>query len=311
MKTFALGALLAAALTLPSTAQPLADSNREIARQVYDDVKVVRRVAEVGRRDLPRDILQTILAEDLETLRGKTSEFQYRYAAYERIEANRREQRFTFDTKTEESDLESFSMKGDLTYRVRVQIPGRRMLLLRNPRVWVDRVDVTYVPIGGSAALADTVEIKAWLDPGDERVVDVPRIARSATATVWVRTEVGKKASIDLALYEPSLVDDPNSPFATAVRRFQSLGDAVRDRDYRKVRNVADEVLALLESQAGATQIRPIPPTILPTDVTARAAGDDLYFELRHIEDLLRGSESDRAEGLERLRRLITRVRPD
>ncbi|MGH9457451.1 MAG: hypothetical protein ACRD2J_07390 [Thermoanaerobaculia bacterium] len=310
MKNLIHAAVAALAFPLIAFGQIATDSvNRQIARDVYEDVKVVRRVADVARRDMPRDVLEKILAEDLETLRGKTSEFQYRYARYERVEADRREERFTFDSKTEESSLESFTIEGDLVYRIRVQVPSRRMLLLSNHRVWVDRVDLRYTPIGVISPVSESVDVKTWLEPGDERMIEIPQVAREAAATLWVKTDAREKAAVDVAIFEASLVDDPNSPFATVVRRFQALGDAVEEREYRSVRNVADEILALLEAQAGTAGIRPVPPTILPEPAPRRAT-DDLYFELRHIEDLLRGSEAERAEGLQRLERLIERFRP-
>ncbi|HEU5163429.1 MAG TPA: hypothetical protein VFV54_09815, partial [Thermoanaerobaculia bacterium] len=81
MKTFSRG-VLALLISIPAVAQVVDD--RAIARQVYEDAKVIRRVADVARRDIPRDVLEKILEEDMETLRGRISEYQYRYAAYTR-----------------------------------------------------------------------------------------------------------------------------------------------------------------------------------------------------------------------------------
>ncbi len=290
-------------------AQAFAQVNdREIARQVYDDAKVVRRIADVARRDLPRDVLQKIVDEDLETLRGKTAEYEYRYAAYARTEANRKEERFTVKTSKEKPELESFEMKGQLAYRFRLQAPGRRMLLLGNRHVYVDHVELSYLPIGREAAVTASVDVKAWLEPGDERIVEVPNIAREATATVWASTDPGEKGSLDVAVYRATLVDNPDSPFATVVRRVGVLEDAVKERDYRKLRNVADEVMALLETRVASGQTSRIaegPATPQPT-----GRDDDIYFELREIQVLMRGDEASRKEGLQRLDRLAARLRP-
>lgn len=287
-----------------AVAQP---SNPEIASMVYEDAKVVRRIADVARRDLPRDLVRRILDEDLDLLRGKISEQQYRYARWERTESDRREERFTIQTPSDREDPSAVAMKDELPYRIRLQVPSRRLLLLSNRRVFFDRVDLTHVPVGESAVRSETIRIDSWLEPGEERFLEMPQIAREATATVWARTDPGEKAAFDVAFYRASLVDDAASPFATVVRRIKSAGDAVSDRDYRRIRSLADEIMALLEATAtpGAQAISAIPPTAPTPPVT-----DDLYFELRHIEDLLGGSEDDRREARERLRRLVMRLRP-
>ncbi|HSN67670.1 MAG TPA: hypothetical protein VLV48_00370 [Thermoanaerobaculia bacterium] len=71
MKTSFCG-VLALLISIPAAAQVADD--RAIARQVYEDAKVIRRVADVARRDLPRDVRGKILDEDMETLRGRISE---------------------------------------------------------------------------------------------------------------------------------------------------------------------------------------------------------------------------------------------
>ena len=300
-RTFPALLLLAAGAAL---AQP---SNPEIAAMVHDDAKVVRRIADVARRDLPRDVIRRILDEDLELLRGKIGDQQYRYARWERTASDRREERFTIETPSDREDPTAVAMKDELPYRIRLQVPSRRMLLLSNRRVYFDRVELTHVPVGESAARTETIRIDSWLEPGEERFVEMPQIAREATATVWARTDPGEKAAFDMAFYRASLVDDPNSPFATVVRRVKSADDAVADRDYRRIRNLADEIMALLETTAAppGSTITAIPPPASAPPVT-----DDLYFELRHIEDLLEGSDEDRREARERLRRLVMRLRP-
>ncbi|HVR42271.1 MAG TPA: hypothetical protein VMS56_02400 [Thermoanaerobaculia bacterium] len=315
MRTLLLGVLVLLGGSLQLASQPLGSvtTNPDIARQVWEDTKVIRRVAEVARRDMPRDVLEQIIAQDLDTLRGKSSDMTYRYAGYQRIESGRKEERFGFESRAEASDLEAFALKDDLVYRVRVKVPDRRFLLFRNTRIYVDRVDVTYVPVDGSGAQSERFDVKAWLDTGEERVLDLQWIAREATATLFVRAEPGEKAAVELTTYRATLVDDPASPFATVVRRFQSFGDAIRESDYRRVRNVADELLAMLEpaAQAGGSSISVVAPPSGPgASATSVGGGDDLYFELRHIEDLLGGGEASRREGMERLHRLVIRLRP-
>lgn len=294
-------------LLLTASAGLAQPSNPEIASMVYDDAKVVRRIADVARRNLPREVIQAILDEDLELLRGRIGDQQYRYARWERTESDRREERFTIQTPSDRENPTAVAMKDQLPYRLRLQVPSRRMLLLSNRRVFFDRVELTHVPVGESAMRSETIRIDSWLEPGEERFVEMPQIAREATATVWARTEPGEKAAFDLAFYRASLVDDPNSPFATVVRRVKSATDATSGREYRLIRNLADEIMALLQTMPlpGAPAIGTTPPAAATPPVT-----DDLYFELRHIEDLLGGSEDDRREARERLRRVVMRLRP-
>jgi hypothetical protein len=305
MKTLLYGAL---ALLIAAQAGAQSAVDREIARQVYEDAKLMRRVADVARRDLPRDVLQKILAEDLDLLRGRISEYEYRYAAYARTEADRKEERFTVKTNREKPELDSFELEGKLTYRFRIQAPSRRMLLLSNRHIYVDRVDLTYLPIGREAAVAESIDVKTWLEPGEERIIEVPQIAREAKARIWVSTDPGEGGSVDLAVYRATLVDNPDSPFATVVRRVAVFEDAVRERDYRKLRNVADEVIALLESRVdpgGAPRVAALPPP-----GGAARTDDDIYFELREIHVRMLGDENSRKDAIERIERLITRLRP-
>lgn len=305
MKAILFGAL---ALTITAQAGAQTPNDREIARQVYEDAKVMRRVADVARRDLPRNVLEKILAEDLELLRGRISEYEYRYAGYARTESDRKEERFTVKTNGEKPELESFEVEGKLAYRFRIQTPSRRMLVRSNRHIYVDRVDLTYLPIGREAAVAESIDVKTWLEPGEERIIEVPQIAREAKARVWVSTDPGEVGSVDVAVYRATLVDSPDSPFATVVRRVNVFEDAVRERDYRKLRNVADEVIALLEARVERTAVPGV--AALPAPSSAARNDDDIYFELREIHVRMLGDESSRKEAIERIERLIDRLRP-
>ena len=56
---------------------------------VAEDARVVDRVAEVSKRDLPSDLLKRLVDQDIETLRGKRADGTYQFATYERLEAGR------------------------------------------------------------------------------------------------------------------------------------------------------------------------------------------------------------------------------
>ncbi|MCA1733257.1 MAG: hypothetical protein LC732_06595, partial [Acidobacteria bacterium] len=65
---------------------------RSPSSQVYDDAKVIRRVAEIAKRDMPRDILGTLVEQSLDSLRGKSGDFEYRYATWQRVESGKKQE---------------------------------------------------------------------------------------------------------------------------------------------------------------------------------------------------------------------------
>jgi hypothetical protein len=282
---------------------------RSPSSQVYEDAKVIRRVAEISRRDMPRDLLGTLVEQSLDALRGKSGDLEYRFATWQRVESGKKQESSAITPAPDET-LTEIKIKDQLAYRLRIEVPKRRMLFFGNDRVWVDRIEARFTPIGGQPQ-AVSVPVNAWFDSGSERVWDLPEVAREAEVSVFARPEA-EKSSIVLTLSRASLVDNPDSPYYEVVRRLKSTDDAVRERDYRRVRNLQDEIIALLEGEAGGRGVSPLPTATAPTPrVTAPvAAGDDIYFELGHIRELLNGNDDDRREALFRLERLIERTKP-
>jgi hypothetical protein len=282
---------------------------RSPSSQVYEDAKVIRRVAEITRRDMPRDLLGTLVEQSLDSLRGKSGDLVYRYATWQRVESGRKQESSAI-TPAAENALTEVNIKDQLAYRLRIEVPKRRMLFFGNDRVWVDRIEARFTPIGGQPQ-ALSVPVNAWFDSGSERVWDLPEVAREAEISVFARPEE-EKSSIVLTLSRASLVDNPDSPYYEVVRRLKSTDDAVRDRDYRRVRNLQDEIIALLEGEAGGRGLSPLPAPAAPTPrvTTPVPTGDDMHFELGHIRELLNGNDDDRREALFRLERLIERTRP-
>lgn len=293
---------------------------------VYEDAKVIRRVAEVSRGDLPRDVLRTLATRNVDELRGRRDDGTFEYAHYEPVEAARSQERFTIKRQKEEEALVENTMKGDLIYRIILDVPSRRMLVARNRSVFVERVEATYTALGGGTKSV-VMPVGEWIEPGRERQVNLPDIARNATVAVYSRgnNEDGT-ASLDVALLQASLVDDATSPYAAAVRSAKELLKTIEKNDASGTRRLAGSMIADLERRV--TRLAPVTggappapdeaaPIIMPgmpdrpaASVQQNPPDVDMYLELQRIEDLLTGTESERREGLDRLHQLVRKLRP-
>ena len=304
-----------AAAILAATA---ASAQTPVAR-VADDAKVIDRVAEVSKRDLPRDLLRRIVNEDIDLLRGKRTDGTYQHANFERLEASRKSDSYSIQVR--DDDFQKIEISGEFAYRLVVEVPSRRMLVTRNRPVYIDRVELDYVPQGASSRKTQTVTVEAWVQPGEVKPVDLPEIARQVTARVFARA--GKEegyGNIALTLIQARVVDDPNSPYADAVASEKSILKAIDNGDVPSIRSLAKRIH---QSLAGAAARQPEPATRTVDVVAPRSSSPDsrssaleptptveIYLELQAIEDLLTGSEGERREGLDRLHQLVRRLRP-
>lgn len=280
--------------------------------QVREDAKVILRILEASEKDLPRDLMRKIVEEDIDILRGKQNDGTYLYASYVADEADRSEQGFTVRAGEQ---LAQFNVKGEASYAVLLRVPGRRFLVRKNQQVYVDRVDLDITPAAsGFPSRVETVKIGAWIPAGGDRLVTFPQIARSARVTVHARTDKDAgPASLQLILLEPRLSDDPRSPWYRPVENAKVLLREIERRDRPKIESAARLIAGdpLLTAPPVATTARrdswtspDLGPDILPS------ASDELYLELRRIEELLSGNEFDRRQGMDMLRQMVRRLRP-
>ena len=274
--------------------------------RVADDAKAVDRVVEISRgRDVPNDILRRIVNEDLDILRGRHSDDTYDFASYERLEASRVRDSFSIEASGEDR-LTRVESKGDFVYRVVLEMPNRRMLVTKNRPVFIDRLEVESIPMATSARKTQTVSVKAWLQPGGNKVVDLEDIGRHATVRLFARTEEKNGyGNIDVVLIQARLFDNPESPYADAVSSLKAILKALEHDDTASMRSMAQRIAS--DMQPNLAQRPPVPTM----DVTAApmSAPADVQGELQAIEDLLTGSESERRQGVDRLHQLIRRLR--
>jgi hypothetical protein len=268
--------------------------------QIALDARVVDRVAEVSKRDLPRDLLRRMMEDDIELLRGKRSDGSYAYASHDRMEASRNSASFSIEDAKKSSRLE---LKGSWIYRLVISAPSRRMLVTRNHHVFIEKIEIEYLPEGASSSKVQTLDVNGWIEPGTSRNVDLDQIARQATARVYVHADPEGYGNIELALLEAKIFDNPDSPYADAVNSAKAIVRGVENDDVPSIRAMAQRL---------ANDMQPSAPAASSVEVTApksETVAPDISGELQAIEDLLTGTEAERRQGLDRLHQLLRRLR--
>ncbi|HEY2322057.1 MAG TPA: hypothetical protein VGJ82_04250 [Thermoanaerobaculia bacterium] len=291
-----LSLVIVAATALPAT---------QVAR-VSDDAKAIDRVVEISRgHDVPNDILRRMVNEDLDILRGRHADDTYDFASYERLEASRLTTSASVEPTGEEK-LTRVETKGDFVYRVVLDMPNRRMVVTRNRPVFVDRLEVESIPMASSAKKTKTIDVKAWLQPGGSKVIDLDDISRHATIRVFARTDAKSGyGNLDVVLIQARVFDNPDSPYADAVSSAKAIQKALDHGDSASMRAMAQRIVSDL--QGGLQPMEAARPSVATVEVTAPPA--DLQGELQAIEDLLTGSEAERRQGVDRLHQLVRRLR--
>lgn len=282
-------------------------------QRVADDAKVVDRVAEAAKRDLPQDLLKRILTDDIEALRGKRPDGTYDYATYERLEASRSDQQFSVNPKKNDA-VDHFEIKGSFAYRLIIDVPSRRMLvMMKNRRVYIDRVELEYISMTASATQRQSTKVEAWMEPGETRNIEFPEVARQVTARVFAKAdEKAGYGNINLTLIRARVVDNADSPYADAVASARAMMRAIDNGDIPSIRSMASRMRTDLVGVVPATAVVTVTPAPVPsvTPIPTSTLGVDVYPELQSIEDLLTGTEAEKREGLDRLHQVLRRLRP-
>lgn len=270
--------------------------------RVSDDAKAIDRVVEMSRgHDVPADILRRLVSEDLDALRGHHPDDTYDFASYERMEASRTGNLVSIEP-TGEDKLTRVESKGDFVYRVLLEMPNRRMVVTRNRPVFVDRLEVESIPISSSVTKTKTIDVKAWLQPGGSKVIDLDEIGRHTTVRLFARSEAKSGyGNINMVLIQARVFDNPDSPYADAVSSEKSILKALDHDDTGSMRAMAQRIVSDLQPMQGFAR-----PAATALEVTVPP---DVTSELTAIEDLLTGSETERRQGVDRLHQLIRRLR--
>ena len=146
-------------------------------------------------------------------MRGRRNDGTYQYAGYERFESGRTTDAFSVQPRDEKLEI-----RGSFVYRLIMQMPSRRMLVTKNRRVYIDHVEIDYIPEKGNSPKLQRVNINAWIEPGDTKTVDFDDVAKQATVRVFARADkVSGYGNIVLSLIQARVFDHPDSPYADAV----------------------------------------------------------------------------------------------
>jgi len=289
--------------------------------RIADDARVVDRVAEASKGDLPRDLLRRIVTEDIDLLRGRKADGTYTYANYERMEATRVTEAYSINPADDER-LTKVEIRGEFAYRLTIGLPQRRLLVTKNRPLWIENAEIDYIPQGTSETKHVNFPIKATLEAGETRSIDLPEIGRQNTARVFVRAaKDAGYGNIVLTLITAKVFDNPDSPYADAVNSAKAIAKALDHSDVKSIRAMASRMETDLRVKRPVPAGALIVPTPNPTpagtsiDVSAvpaiapTAAQPDVYAELQAIEDLLTGSDSEKRVGLDRLHQLLRKLR--
>ena len=313
-KTFRLGAVVTLLATAALAQDPL------VVHRVSRDAMAIDRVAEAAKKDLPVELLKRIVNEDIDLLRGKRPDGGYQYATWERLEGGRTDRQYSVNPRKDDS-LEVFEMRGAWVYRLLISAPSRRLYVTKNRPVFIDRVEMDFIPEAGTSTQAHAGKVEAWMEPGEVRPIDFPVVAKQGGVRVYARSDREKGyGNITLSLVQAKIIDNADSPYADTVASAKAMLRAIEANEIPSIRSMAtriQETLGVPASSLAAAVHASTPPAPAPavsnvtvTAPSATAANADLYRDLQEIEDLLSGSEAERRQGLDKLHQLTRKYRP-
>jgi hypothetical protein len=277
--------------------------------QVYEDVRVIRRVASVSGDDLPAKLLGQLIEENVERLRGRVDERNYAYATWTRQESSRVE-----DTKTVKKEKDGRSTIAEISaqaaYRLEISAPSRRYIAARNRPLQLESVIVEYWNAAGHRK-TEQVDLNRSISPGEMTYLDLAELGWNVTARLKAKAaeESMGHGTVELALLAPTLVDEPTSPYAKPTANLLALTTAVREKDILEIRRLCDATTAFFDeiSRQASGQVRPVGGAAAATRGIETSR---LLAELRRIEDLLTGDEQQKRDGMDKLHQLIVYLRP-
>src|SRR5205085_12453003 len=132
------------------------------------------------------------------------------------------------------------AIKGSLVHRLIISSLTRRMVVTHNRKVYLDCVEIEYIPSGVSTTKTQAFTLQKWIAPGELIPLDSPEVARQATARVYARADKAEGyGNVVLALVEAKVVDNADSPYADAVASARAILRGVENEDVASIRAMA------------------------------------------------------------------------
>lgn len=301
--------ILAAAVitgaTLASTPARVVD-----VAQVYEDVRVIRRVASVTTEDMPRETLSQLVDENVDRLRGKVDERNFAYATWTRVESARDEESATIK-KSKKDRTTIVDHEGPSAYRAVISSPNHRYVAARNRPIDLLAMNVEYTTDDG-VRRAERFELASVINPGEEKIVDFTAIGWDVKVSLEAVVSAGAigNGTISIALSRPTLSDNSDSPFSKPTVTLLSMKGPIRARDVLEIRRLCDATTAHFDETVGEEARARVEPVGGAPKNTSPLQPAILHGELQQIEDLLKGDANEHAAGLDKLHQLIISVRP-
>jgi hypothetical protein len=295
----------------------------EKVEAIAGDLRTMARVVEVAKdlRD-NRQVLLSIVDQDVELLRMKRDDGTYRWASLQREEGGRVAEEKTVDKVQSEKELRNVSVSTLNAYRVVVTVPRKRGLVTANNRVWIRNVVVDSTGFDGKVSHQE-LPVNVWVNPGDNYGLALPEIGKSVRVTAELGVESGNKEAVaNVALLEAKLVDDPTGPYFPAVSRLLQIRRVVTANDIQRgvLKTALDEALLSVPGelekraaeQAQLSQARKdlAVSGIAKGTISLGDATPDVVKELAEIQRLLAGTLDEQSEARKRLHALSAALAP-
>lgn len=290
------------------------------AFQAWEDARVIRRLATVAGKGMPEELLTKMAHSIVTDLRGKQPGGTWQWAYYTREEAGKAEESYGLKSRKGEETPAPVELKGSIGYRVRLSVPSRRYLIARNRGVEIQRAIVEYTNDKGEK-VTEEFPANLKLTPGQHTDLDLAAFGWSPVVRVWAFSDekLGKNASLSIQIFEPKLVDNIKSPYFNAVQQAHALPKAIDREDATEVRRLCDSIVTTIEgvNPEAAARVNALLshgeaplPEASPAAAPAGLDKGELNRKLQEIEDLLTGTEAEKAEGMTKLHQLVRTTRP-
>lgn len=320
MNRFALVPVLLLLAVSAAALDPAADKN---ITMLANDLHAIGRVTAVAK-DLPesRQILLAIADSDIDTLRMPRGDGTYQWASLQREEGGRVKDEKTVEQVSTEKELRYVTVTAANGYRVEVTLPRKRGTFAANNRVWVRNIIVDSTAFDGKTSHQE-LPVNAWVNPGDSTGVALPDIGKSVKATAELGVESGSKAAVaEVSVVQAKLVDDPNSPYAPAVKKLLQVRELAAARDINRgaIKNTVDEALLTLpgelekrtaeQEEAARVRKQMVESGTTTGSINLGDATPDVVNELADIARMLSGTLQEQTDARAKLDALVTKLKP-